>query len=291
MTGIRIALPSKESSSTFSVGVPALSGALTSHRRGVRNAVCNCRHTGAAACPRQSGGAAPRCPQRRRLRRYQPACSRVDVPTAALGDGCQAIVLPPDGIHALPVVVPAVTAGSTVRGGVHLQPRGCSCVQPGIRPRVAALGGRPYRNADPRAVGGQRLSARGGSHSVTLTLFRQRNWHRRLVASMLVLLGIGLASCGGCAPNPRDGCRTAALTVPRWLRVAADHGRRAVVLALVAVGFQESGASRVQFAVAVLSGGCGTVPPPGAVVAALGGRTCRHRCMSRRRAARWQREP
>ena len=57
--------------------------------------------------------------------------------------------------------------------------------------------------------------------------------------------------------RPKQGAETARAVRPlaRWIRVLLIAVPVAVVLAAIAVGFAESGASRVEFAVAVMSGG------------------------------------
>jgi hypothetical protein len=72
--------------------------------------------------------------------------------------------------------------------------------------------------------------------------------------SVLVLLGIGVVMWR-LRPKSESTPTRAAMTFPRWLRAVLITAAVVAVLAVIAVGFLESGVSRVQFAVAVLSGG------------------------------------
>ncbi len=253
VTGIRIALPSKESSGTFRVGVPALSGALTSIAEvyATPEAIAG---TPVQLLAATSGRACAAMPAASSAASISAGVLTVDVPTVALDDGCQAIVLPADGIHALPVVIPAVVAGSTYSVGFTSSHAGVLVFNQGYDPGwLLSSGGHAEAPIPTQSVvNGYLLAA--GSHSVTLSYSGNEIGIAGLVISVLVLLGVG-AVMWRMRPKSASTPARAAMTVPRWLRVVLITVAVLAVLAVVALGFLESGASRVQFAVAVLSGG------------------------------------
>ena len=97
VSGIRIALPSKESSSTFGVGVPALSPALTSLAEAYATPYAPAG-TPVQLLSTTSGGDCTAVPEKPAAASISAGVLTVNVPTTALGDGCQAIVLPPDAL-------------------------------------------------------------------------------------------------------------------------------------------------------------------------------------------------
>jgi hypothetical protein len=253
VTGIRIALPSKDFSSTFRVGVPALSGALTSIAEAYATPYA-IAGTPVQLLSAQSGGRCAGMPSGPAGASISAGVLSVDVPTGALGQGCQAIVMPPDGIHALPVVTPKVTAGSTYETSFTSTHAGVLVFNQGYDPGWLLSSGGHSETPIPAGsvVNGYLLAA--GAHSLTLTYSGNEIGLAALVASMVVLLGIVFAMWR-IRPRPETAAARAVTPMPRWLRAALITVSIVMVLALVAVGFQESGASRVQFAVAVLSGG------------------------------------
>ena len=214
----------------------------------------------------------------------------VDVPTGALSQGCQAIVMPPDGIHALPVVTPKVTAGSTYETSFTSPHAGVLVFNQGYDPGWLLSSGGHSETPIPAGsvVNGYLLAA--GAHSITLTYSGNQIGLAALVASMVVLFGIVFAMWR-IRPRPETAAARAVTPMPMWLRAALITVSIAMVLALVAVGFQESGASRVQFAVAVLSGGAALFLLQGRWWVPWLAGLSRHRSVSRRRAARWRRQP
>jgi hypothetical protein len=254
VSGIRIALPSKESSSTFRVGVPAMSGALTSLAEAYATPYATAG-TSVQLLSATTGGDCTAVPPSPSAASISAGVLTVDVPTAALGGGCQAIVLPPDGIHALPVVTPAVTAGSTYQASFTSSHAGVLVFNQGYDPGWLLSAGGHTDSPIPAesVVNGYLLAA--GSHSVTLAYSGNEIGIAGLIASLLVLLGIGILMWR-LRPRPETAPANSAASLPRWLRALLITVAVAVVLTVIAVGFAESGPSRVQFAVAVLSAGC-----------------------------------
>jgi hypothetical protein len=253
VSGIRIALPSKESSSTFRAGVPALSEALTSIAEAYATPYATAG-TPVELLSATTGGDCTAVPGGSSVASVSAGVMTVDVPTAALGAGCQAIVLPADGIHALPVVTPAVTAGSTYEASFTSSHAGVLVFNQGYDPGwLLSTGGHTETPIPAQSVvNGYLLAA--GSHSITLSYSGNRIGRAGLLVSGLVLLGIGVVMWR-MRPRLERAPAGAATSLPRWLRALLITVAVVVVLALIAVGFEESGSSRVQFAVAVLSGG------------------------------------
>jgi hypothetical protein len=253
VSGIRIALPSKDSASSFRVGVPALSGALTSLAEAYATPYATAG-TAVQLLSATTGGDCTAIPAASPAASISAGVLTVDEPTTALGGGCQAVVLPPDGIHALPVITPKITAGSPYEASFTSSNPGVLVFNQGYDPGwLLSTGGQSETPIPAQSVvNGYLLAA--GSHSITLTYSGNEIGLAGLLVSVLVLLGISVVMWR-VRPRPEGTPARAATTLPRWLRALLITAAVAVVLAVIAVGFLESGASRVQFAVAVLSGG------------------------------------
>ncbi len=255
VTGIRIALPSKALSSSFRVSGVALSGALTSLAESYPAPYASpgaqvqllSEHSGVdcAAAAAASGGTA-----------LSGGDLNVDLPATMLGDGCHAVVLPTSGIHALPVVIPKTTAGSSYQATFTSSHAGVLVFNQGYDAgwQLSTSNGTSESPiAVQSVVNGYLLPA--GHHAITLDYSGNRVGIIGLGVSLLVLMGVFVLMWRIRPALDGDTPVRNVRPLPRWIRVLMTAVVVVVVVAAIALGFAESGASRVEFAVAVLSGG------------------------------------
>ena len=253
VTGIRIALPSKASSSTFRVGGVSLSGQLTAipvsypapYASSTTRPQLMSAQAGVTCDSNQQGSTAPT---------LSNGSLDASLPATLLGDGCRAIVLPTTGINALPVVIPKTGSGSTDQAAFTSSHPGVLVFDQGYDAGwTLSTGGSTYRSLPVQSVvNGYLLPA--GRHAITLSYSGNQVGVLGLwisVAALLFVCGLmwRFRSAGG--PTEKTVRRPISRSVRALLVVAAV----VLVLLAVAVGFEASGASRLQFACAVISAG------------------------------------
>lgn len=252
VTGIRIALPSKASSSTFRVSGLTLSGLLTSipvaypapYAASAAHVQLLSAQSGVDCSPASASGDAPA---------VVGGFLQADLPSSLVGHGCRAIILPAEGIQPLPVVVASATSDNSAtftsaHPGVLVFDQG---FDPGWK---LEAGGATYSPMPAQSVViGYLLPA--GHHSITLSYAGTEVGIIGLVISLAVLAGVCLLMVLSRSAIAATTEAAEAHPLHRWVRVGLVALSMLVVLAVVIVGFEQSGATRVQFVIAVVSAG------------------------------------
>ena len=163
-------------------------------------------------------------------------------------------MLPAAGINALPVVIPKTNSGSTDQAAFTSNHPGVLVFDQGYDAGwTLSTGGSTYRSLPVQSVvNGYLLPA--GRHAITLSYSGNQVGVLGLWISVAALLCVcGLIWRFRSAGGPTD--TTVRRPIRRPLRVLLVSAAVVLVLLALAVGFEASGASRVQFACATISAG------------------------------------
>jgi len=252
VTGIRIALPSKATSSTFRLSALSLSDRLTSIPIAYPAPYAALTDHVAVVSSR-AGGDCATGPDAATTPRLSNGTLVAALPAALLGEGCRVFVLPAAGIHELPLVVPSTSSANdqarftSSHGGVLVFDQGYDAGW------TLTAGGTSYQSLPVQSVvNGFLLPA--GPHAITLSYSGNEVGMIGLGITLLALLLAGVlmwrsTSAQGAAGEARSR------QMPRWLRVLLVSIVAGVVIAAVGAGLYASGSSRAQFASAVISAG------------------------------------
>jgi hypothetical protein len=240
VTRIRLALPSKSATSTFALGPVSLSGELTS---------LPITYPAPYAAPDAPVTVASATETNLDCTADDPLADtayvtdgllRVDLPASYLGDGCRAVILPFAGIHALPVVLPATTTGSSYQATFTTGQPGVLVFDQAYDPGWLLSSNGDTESSIPTqsAVNGYLLPA--GQHTMTLTYSGNLVGIIGLAVTLLVLAGVFLLMWRVRSPVRGVHLPSAARRASGWLRRVLIAIPLALTLGVLLVGLAQA---------------------------------------------------